>query len=313
MRLWGDAARQLYNQLFSRQNIPEFSKLNMPKKTFQWKNIAGELVPIKSVTDRLDARWGDTTRQLYNQLFSKRNIPKFSKRDIPKKAFQWKNIPDDPVSIKSVIDRFDAQSINVLSEAINISLKVGLPSAYVLGFFVTVAYLSNSGAPFPISDFSTTLWLITVAALIAFLAIVVAGMIFYVPFVYFPITSKLLRDTRSTHPVVLTNLHKPLREFAIEWFANNTFPLVVLLIVTLWFFFGALPATLVWSMFFVGAVVSIAVTICLVHRYSFRYKKFLSKPRFYFCAVQVLWRVLRASIIKGFLAWWWVSITSPSG
>jgi hypothetical protein len=90
-------------------------------------------------------------------------------------TFQWRNLPKEPPTSKSVTNLLDAnlldkETISRLSDSVTAALKLGVPAAYALGFYVISVYLINSGVPLLISDFSTTLWFISLAVLIAAVA-----------------------------------------------------------------------------------------------------------------------------------------------
>jgi hypothetical protein len=204
--------------------------------------------------------WGRHTRQLYNRIFSTMNKPI--------KTFQWKNIEKGSASLKSVTTKFDATSISMLSDVVNIILKIGVPVAYAVGFLVISSYLSSIGAPLLISDFSTTLWFISLAALIAFFVILLTTVFFFPPALIFPTSAKSLRYTKTNHP---TKLILSSKEFMIEWFANHGIPLAFLFAVTLVYFIN-----LSWTSLAISVVLvcgSIVLVPYLIRHYSTFYNR----------------------------------------
>ena len=133
---------------------------------------------------------GHNTRQLYNQIFAAIN-----------ETFQWRHVRNQrtqSLALRSITRKFARTSR--LSNIVTIALGLAIPVAYGMGFFVITAYLINTGAPVLISDFATTFWFISVAALIAFVAVTLAATFFFAPTFIFPTSLRLLKYTRYPSP-----------------------------------------------------------------------------------------------------------------
>jgi hypothetical protein len=94
-----------------------------------------------------------TTRELTDEIYTAIN-----------EALQWRHVRNqrtEPLALRSITRKFARTSR--LSNIVTIALGLAIPVAYGMGFFVISAYLINTGAPLPISDFSTTLWFISLA------------------------------------------------------------------------------------------------------------------------------------------------------
>jgi len=144
----------------------------------------------------------------------------FSTTNIASKTFQWNNRDKYRASPKSII-QLATQYVSVVSDAVTTVLKIGLPLAYALGLFTISSYLSAFGAPLPISDLSTTLWFINVAAFITFGAIILAATVFFVPAFFLSTSSRSLQYTLTTRPRSLLSPLAQQKEFVIQWFTNN--------------------------------------------------------------------------------------------
>jgi hypothetical protein len=186
-----------------------------------------------------------TTRQLTDEIYTAIN-----------EALQWRHVRNQrtqPLALRSITRKFARTSR--LSNIVTIALGLAIPVAYGMGFYVISAYLINTGAPLPISDFSTTLWFISLAALITFVAILLSATFFFAPTFIFPTSLRLLKYTRIT----TLNARLSVSDFVIQWFSINGVSLAMLLFLTL-VYFTDLPATpLAYSAFVVWLCANIHI------------------------------------------------------
>ena len=203
------------------------------------------------------------TRQLTDQIFAAIN-----------ETFQWRHVRNQrtqPLALRSITRKFARTSR--LSNIVTIALGLGLPVAYGMGFSVISAYLINTGAPLLMSDFLTTLWFISLAALISFVAIVLSATFFFAPAFIFPTSLRLLKYTRTTTvndfiSGAARRSRLSVRDFGIQWYTVNGVPFAIILFLTL-AYFTDLPATpLVWSISILWLLVNVAFAVFLICQYS---------------------------------------------
>jgi hypothetical protein len=202
----------------------------------------------------------------------------FSNMNIVSKKLQWNDRYKYRVSPSSLIS-FDRSYVPITSDILKLIvdvLKIGLPIAYALGLFTISRYLSIFGAPLLISDLSTTLWFINVAALITFGAIFLAATVFFVPAFFFSTSSRSLRYTPTTRPRSLLSPQAQKEEFVIQWSTSNGVAFTALFAWTiLWYLNMSLATLVIVSMLVV--IIWILLTGYLLHHYSWFYKKLLEK------------------------------------
>lgn len=239
------------------------------------------------------------TRQLTDQIFAAIN-----------ETLQWRHVPNQrtqPLVLKSIARKFSRTSR--LSNIVTIVLGLGLPVAFALGFYVISAYLINTGAPLLMSDFSTTLWFISLAALIAFVAIVLSATFFFAPAFIFPTSLRLLRYTRTaTLNEFISGAARTsrlsVRDFGIQWYAINGVPVAMILFLTLAYFTN-LPATpLTYALWVLWLVANGALATFLIYKYSKLFRRCSLLRR----RVVLLCRVVGSSLWKMVWAAWWAAL-----
>jgi hypothetical protein len=234
---------------------------------------------------------GHNTRRLYNEI-------------VATPRFQWKNLRKEPPISKSITNflntnLLDRDTISRLSDSVTTSLKIGVPAAYALGLYVISVYLINSGAPLVISDFSTTLWFVSLAALIAVFAFLLTAAFFYPPAFIFPPSPKLVKYTN----IKPFNSTLTLKEFIIQWLMINGVPFATLFAATLSSITNVSMTLLGTLVTLVGILGSIVLVIFLIRQYSALYRRCSFRPRLALCA-----RVLISSVWKAFWAAWWAAV-----